>query len=319
MNGLSTPEAPAVILDHLTALAEPTRARLLLVLENHELTVSELCTLLQAPQSTVSRHLKALADSGWIASRSEATSNLYRMRRDGLDVAAKRLWRLVREQLVTTPAAVQDHGRLQDVLRDRRSKSQEFFSASAGEWDRLRTELFGQRFHLGALLGLIEPTWVVGDIGCGTGEVAASLAPFVEAVIAVDGSSAMLDAARRRLGDAPNVDLRRGDIESLPIDDAALDAATLILVLHHVAAPENAVREVGRVLRPGGRLLIVDMAPHDRERYRQQMGHVWLGFSETQLGGYLEAAGFETPRVHGLQSDARTKGPALFAATARKR
>lgn len=316
MKGLSaTAEAPG-ILDHMTALADPTRARLLLVLERHELTVSELCAVLQLPQSTVSRHLKALADSAWVVSRSEATSNRYRMVSEALAPAARRLWLLVREQL--SAASAQDEGRLQSVLRERRSKSQEFFSASAGEWDRLRSDLFGPRFHVGALLGLVEPSWVVGDIGCGTGEVAASLAPFVSHVVAIDGSPEMLQSAAVRLSDLPNVEVRRGDLELLPLDDGALDAATVFLVLHHVPAPERAIREVARVLRPGGRLLIVDMLPHDRERYRQQMGHVWLGFSEGQIASYLEAAGFEAIRLTPLPIDARAKGPLLFAATARR-
>ena len=318
MNGLSAVVRPPVILDHMTALADPTRTRLLFLLERHELTVSELCAILQLPQSTVSRHLKALAEASWVASRSEATSNLYRLTGDDLDAGAQRLWSLVREQLDSSPAAVQDRSRLQEVLHERRSKSQQFFNSSAGQWDRLRTDLFGLRFHLTALLGLIDPTWTVGDIGCGTGEVSAALAPFVERIIAVDGSSAMLDAARRRLEYATNVDVRRGDVESLPIDDGSLDAVTCIVVLHHVAAPEKALAEIARVLRPGGRLLVVDMLPHDRERYRQEMGHVWLGFSESQMVDYLEAASFIECGVHAIPSDPRAKGPALFAATARR-
>jgi ArsR family transcriptional regulator len=318
MDGLSVVASPPTILDHLSALADQTRARLLFLLERHELTVSELCVVLQLPQSTVSRHLKALAEASWVASRSEATSNLYRMTRDDLEPGAQRLWSLVREQLTSSAASMQDQHRLQEVLHERRTKSQEFFSSSAGQWDRLRAELFGPRFHLSALLGLVDPTWVVGDIGCGTGEVSAALAPFVDRVVAVDGSGAMLQAARRRLKHATNVDVRRGEIEALPIDDASLDAVTFILVLHHVAAPEKALAEVARILRPGGRLLVVDMRPHDRERYRQQMGHVWLGFSEPQLLGYLESAGFLDRRVQTLPSDPRAKGPALFAATARR-
>lgn len=318
MNGLSVVASPPPILDHLSALADQTRARLLSLLERQELTVSELCIVLQLPQSTVSRHLKALAESGWVASRSEATSNLYRMTHDRLDPGAQRLWSLVREQLTSSAASVQDQNRLQEVLQERRAKSREFFNSSAGQWDRVRAALFGPRFHLLALLGLVNPTWVVGDIGCGTGEVAAALAPFVDRVIAVDGSNAMLQAARRRLKHATNVDVRRGDIESLPIDAASLDAVTFILVLHHVAAPDKALGEVARVLRPGGRLLVVDMLPHDRERYRQEMGHVWLGFSQPQLLGLFESAGFLDGRVQTLPSDPRAKGPALFAATAHR-
>src|SRR5690606_18961602 len=114
---------------------------------------------------------------------------------------------------------------------------------------------------------------------CGTGPVSAALAPFVARVIAVDNSTAMLAAARRRLAGAGNVELRRGDLEALPIEDADLDAATLTLVLPYLPEPERALAEVARVLRPGGRVLVTDVLPHDREQYRQQLGHQWLGFS----------------------------------------
>src|SRR5204862_4324018 len=143
-------------------------------------------------------------------------------------------------------------------------------------------------------------------------------APFVGHVVAVDASAAMLEAARHRLHGFDNVDLRRGELESLPIEDRALDAATLMLVLHHVAAPERALAEVARVLAPGGRLLIVDMLPHDRENYRQQMGHVWLGFSDEHIRRMLAGAGFEDIRVVATVADGRAKGPGLFVASATK-
>src|SRR5215510_14858330 len=142
---------PPAILDHLTALSDGTRSRILLLLDRHELTVGELCTILQLPQSTASRHLKALVDSSWITSRAEGTSHLYAMIREDLDPAARRLWLLVREQVGSTPAAAHDQRRLQTTLAERRTKSQEFFSSSAGRWDRMREELFGDRFHLAAL------------------------------------------------------------------------------------------------------------------------------------------------------------------------
>jgi ArsR family transcriptional regulator len=328
MNG----RAPA-ILDHLSALSDPTRSRILVLLDRHELTVSELCGIMQLPQSTVSRHLKALADSGWIAARAEGTSRLYTMTRpstgsgrperaegrDELDPPARRLWLLVREQVGPTPAAAQDERRLQAALAERRTKSQEFFSSSAGQWDRVRDELFGERFHLAALAALAGRDWVVGDLGCGTGQVSAALAPFVARVIAVDASAAMLQAAKKRLHRFGNVDLRRGDLESLPIDDARIDCATLMLVLHHVAEPENALADVARVLKPGGRLVLVDMLPHDRESYRQQMGHVWLGFSHEHINRLLSESGFGDIRIVPLSPDAKVKGPGLFAATARRR
>ena len=181
--------APA-ILDHLASLADTTRSRLLLLLDRHELTVSELCGIMQLPQSTVSRHLKALADSGWVSARADGTSHLYTMTREELDAPARRLWSLVRDQVGPSPAGAQDQRRLQATLAERRTKSQEFFSSSAGQWDRLRDELYGERFHLGALAALAQSDWVLGDLGCGTGETSATLAPFVSHIIAVDTSAA---------------------------------------------------------------------------------------------------------------------------------
>jgi ArsR family transcriptional regulator len=312
-----TSRAPA-ILDHLASLADTTRSRLLLLLDRHELTVSELCGIMQLPQSTVSRHLKALADSGWVSARADGTSHLYTMTREELDAPARRLWSLVRDQVGPTPAAAQDQRRLQAALAERRTKSQEFFSSAAGQWDRLRDELYGERFHLGALAALAQGDWVLGDLGCGTGETSATLAPFVQHVIGVDASSAMLQAARKRLQPFDNVELRRGELEALPIDDARIDAATLMLVLHYVAEPARALAEVARVLKPGGRLILVDMLPHDRDSYRQQMGHVWLGFAEDQVLRLLEEPGFGKTRIVPLAPDARAKGPGLFVATCEK-
>lgn len=306
------------IFERLNSLSDPTRSRLLVLLDRHELTVSEMCAVTQLPQSTVSRHLKVLGDGEWVTSRADGTSRRYRSLTERLDVGARRLWNLVREQVTASPAAQQDAGRLRSVLALRRSASQEFFSTAAGEWDRLRSDLFGNRADLVGLLGLLDETWTVGDLGCGTGQVTEMLAPFVAQVVAVDESPAMLAAARKRLAGHENVALHEGDLASLPIDDESLDAALLFLVLHYTADPAQVLSEVHRVLKPDGRLLIVDMMPHDRSEFRDLMGHVWQGFAAHDLARWGDQAGLYDLRYHALPADPAAKGPTLFAASARR-
>ena len=304
----------APILEHMTALSDQSRCRMLLLLERHELTVSELCTVLQMPQSSVSRHLKTLADDDWVTSRRDGTSRFYSMGLDDLDPGARQLWPLIREQVQGTSAAGQDERRLSSVIKGRRATSQRFFATAAAEWDRIRTDLFGETFFVWGALGLIEQSLVVGDLGCGTGQLTETLAPYVGRVVAVDGSEDMLAAARARLDGMANVQLRRGDLESLPLSDGELDAAVLSLVLHYSPDPARALAEVNRVVRPGGRVLVVDMLPHEHQEYQQQMGHVWLGFSEKHITRVLTGAGFGQVRVRMIPADRAANGPALFAA-----
>jgi ArsR family transcriptional regulator len=308
--------ASTAVFDRLSALADPTRSRMLLLLERHELTVGELSAVLQLPQSSTSRHLKTLADEGWVSSRAEGTVRWYRMGVDRLEPSAQRLWSVVREQVREAAATRHDAQRLRSVLAQRRATSREFFSTTAGQWDKLRAELFGAATDY-PLLALLDEEWTVGDLGCGTGQLCAAIAPFVRRVVGIDDSSAMLTAARKRLHGAENVELRKGELEALPVKDGELDVAVLSLVLHYMVEPQHAVAEARRSLAPGGRLLIVDMMPHDREEYRHRMGHVWQGFSREQLGAWLRDAGFDRVSYRLLPADPQAKGPALFAATAR--
>lgn len=306
------------VLGWMNALADGTRVRALRLLEQYELTVADLCSVLQLPQSTVSRHLKLLGDEGWVTARPDGTSRLYQMAKGDLDPAARRLWNLVREQAAQARSTGHDDGRLASILAARQSRSQAFFSSAVGHWDRLRREMFGERFDLLALAGLLDDSWTLGDLGCGTGQISEAIAPFVGQVIAVDSSRAMLKAARQRLDGLAQIDLRHGQLDDLPISDGVLDAAVICLALHHTADPPSVLREAARCLRPGARILIVDMLRHDRREYQQQMGHVWLGFEPAVLEDWLSAAGFDTIHVRPLPPAPQAKGPGLFAASARK-
>ena len=299
----------------LTELADATRCRLLLALEAHELTVGELCTALQLPQSTVSRHLRILSDEAWVESRAEGAMRWYRMS-PALDHEAKALWQVVRDPVQQTLAAQHDLARVETVLAARRSRSEAWIASAAAEWDANVTAMFGPRADLGAALALLDPTLVVGDLGCGTGSLSLSLAPHVAHVHAVDIAPEMLDTARRRLLGMPNVTVSAGSLEALPLESASLDVAVLMLVLHHVAEPSRVLKEARRVLRAGGTLLITDMVAHGHEEYRAQMGHVWLGFEERSLRGWLTKAGFGSMRHVVLPANPAAVGPALFTLAA---
>lgn len=304
----------APIFASLSALADPTRARILLVLEQHPLSVSELCTVLQQPQSTISRHLKILSDEGWVSARSEGASRVYRMVK--LGARERKLWQTVREAIEAEAAGREDTKRLGLVLEQRRSRSAAFFSATAGQWDNLRRELFGVRAEVLPYVTLLEPDAVVADLGCGTGQVVAALAPLVGRAIGVDGSIEMIEAARARIAETPNAELRHGQLEDLPLRDGEVDVALMSLVLHYVVEPPKVLSEARRAIRAGGRLSIVDMVPHEREEYRESMGHVWLGFSAEQLQEWLEVAGFTRVVYQPLAEDPLAKGPSLFVTRA---
>lgn len=307
---------PDALLSWMEVLADPTRLRLLRLLERHELGVAELCHVLQLPQSTVSRHLKVLGDQGWIRGRSKGTANLYRMTLDSSNAAAaRRLWLLTREQTEGWATVQQDQLRLGRLLAERQP-SNAFFASAAGKWDRLRTELYGSAFAESALLALLPPHWVVADLGCGTGQSAAALAPHVRRVIGVDQSSAMLKAAHRRTAGLDNVELRRGSLEAVPIADGECDGALLILALTYVEEPAAALKEMARILRPGGRAVVVDLLRHDRESFRSEMGQVHLGFECREMEDSMTAAGFTSANCRPIPPAPEARGPALLIASA---
>lgn len=309
----ATATAPPVF-DRLQTLGEETRARIVLLVEEHEFTVSELCAVLQAPQSTVSRHLKVLAADGWVRSRADGTSRHYGLA--ALDETAESLWSVVRAQVADSAVARGDAERARSVLARRRERSRDFFATAAPGWDALRSELFGRDATLLPLFGLLDPAWTVADLGAGTGALAERLAPFVGRVIAVDGSPEMLAELERR--ELAAVEARVGDLEDLPVSDAEVDVAMLLLVLHFVVHPPAALAEAFRALRPGGRLVLVDMREHDRDAYRAEMGHVWLGFPPEQIETWGRRAGFEAVRTTPLAPDPDATGPLLFLTTMRK-
>ncbi len=307
---------PDALLRWMGSLADETRLRVLRLLERHELGVAELCDVLQLPQSTVSRHLKLLADEGWVVSRRQGTTNLYRMILDELDEAPRKLYLLAREETEGWATLHQDGVRLARRLRERRTGSQAFFADAAGEWDRLREDLYGTSFGREAVAALLPSDWVVADLGCGTGVQTAELARSVRKVYAVDNSEAMLAAARDRTRGLANVEVLDGPLEALPIADGSCDAAMLVLVLTYVDDPAAVLREMRRVLKPGGRGVIVDLLRHDREDFRRQMGQVSLGFDPAALCAACRDAGFDDARCTELPPEPKARGPALLLAMA---
>lgn len=300
----------------LSVLSEPVRIRLMALLEREELGVGELCRVLQLPQSTVSRHLKALQVATWIRRRAEGTSGLFRADPDAVDPVGRQLWQVVREAFVGTHQHAEDAARLAALLEQR--AVEDFFGRVGGEWDALRRSLFGDGFLLPAIAALLDEDQAIADLGCGTGPALVELAPVVRKVIGVDREPRMLDAAGARTRELPNVELRRGGLESLPLHDGEVDAALCVLVLHHVADLGRAFEEIRRSLRPGGRLVVVDMVAHDRSDWIQTMGHRHLGFDPDRLRAAGEGAGLRLRSFRHLPPAPEAHGPPLFVASWRR-
>ena len=303
---------PDALFRHLDTLNEPARVRLLWALEREELGAGELCRILQQPQSTVSRHLKALQIAGWIHRRAEGTNGWFRLA--DLDAVAARMWAVVGDEHARSPLAAEDAVRLSAVLDARRTDGRTFFGRMSGQWDAIRHELFGDAFLLPALCALLPPGTRVADLGCGTGQAIAALAPWAAQVIGVDREQSMLDAAATRLRGVDTVDLRLGPLEALPLDDGEVDAVLLSLVLHHVDDPPRALAEARRVLASGGRAIVVDMIAHDRAEYRWTMGHTHLGFTREAFAGDAARVGLDLRSWHPLPPAAEALGPPLFVA-----
>lgn len=307
------------VFERLSALAEPTRARMLRVLAVHELAVGELARVLQTSQPTVSRHLKQLDAGGWVLRRKVGTATCYRVDAATLEPEAAALWAVVRAPLdedALDPASLyaEDLRRLDGVLAERSADSEELFRRLGGRWDEVRQELFGEACVLPALLALLPPGLTIVDLGCGTGAMLPLLAPVAARVVGVDREEAMLEVARARVEGLDNVTLLRGRLDDLPIDSDGVDLAVCALVLHHVRELGPVLAEARRVLRPGGRLVVLDMGEHDREDYRQTMGHQHLGFSREQVGALAAGAGLSLASWRLLPPDPRAHGPGLFVA-----
>lgn len=311
----TTPTQPDRLLKWMASLADATRLRLLTLTADQELGVSDLCEVVQLPQSTVSRHLKILADEGWVVSRRQGTTNLYQLVLDELDPSQRGLWMLARDESAGWPALGQDQARLQRVLRSRAQDASAFFEDAAAEWDDLRHELYGQAFTRDALLALLPEDWAVADLGCGSGALAADLAGYVANVIGIDNNAAMLKAARRRLKGVKNTELRKGDLTALPIDDDACDATLCVLVLTYLDDVAAAVAEMARVVKPGGKVVVLDLLAHSRDAFRRQMGQLHTGFEPDVIQRLFEDAGLQSVRCRTLPPVQDASGPALLLAT----
>lgn len=303
------------------AMADGTRQRTLRVLREHELSVSELVEVLNQPQSTVSRHLKTLRDSGLVRDRRDGNTVLYSVPGPVHNGAASELSAGLLEWVGRQPLAASIESRLDAVIRGRGRMSHRFFDRIGRQWDALREASFGPSFHLEAFLALLPRDWTVADIGTGTGYLLPTLGRCFQRVIGVDPVDKMLEAARRRVEyhGIDNVTLRKGDMAQLPLAEAEVDLAIAVLVLHHVPAPRDALAELHRVVRAGGQVLVVEQIAHQNEAFRDRMQDRWWGFEPAEFQGLLESLGFGQVRSYRLVTVERgADAPELFVATGSK-
>jgi ArsR family transcriptional regulator len=299
--------------------SDPTRLRILALLEHEELAVQELMDVLGMAQSRVSRHLAILREAGLLRDRRDGTYVFYHFEAPD-DGPWREAWELVKRSLLGDSAIERDAAALGQVMQARTARTRSFFDSVGPEWDAVRKVFNDDALRARAIARLVPPDLLVADIGTGTGILASELARLGLRVIAIDNSSRMLDAARAKLehGGATGVEIREGDVSSLPLADSEVDAALAHMVLHYLPSPGEAIREMARVVKAGGSVIVVDFVEHQHEWMRQELGVHWLGFREEEVEGWFEAAGLAAlhREVHQAPSAGRDL-PATFIASAR--
>lgn len=293
-----------IALDIFRALADPTRLRILALLRTMELSIGELAQVLGQSQPRVSRHVKILCDAGLAERRKEGSwvfLALGATRKVAPVAAALDAWAAEEPDRW----AIADIARLAAVRADRAASAATWFETHAGEWDAIRSLHVADsevEASMGAVLG-DTPVERLVDIGTGTGRVLELFGRQARTALGIDRSSEMLRLARAKLSEAglSHAELRQADLYALPLDDGEADLAVLHHVLHYAQQPGAAIAEAARVLREGGRLLIADFAPHDREELRQKDAHTRLGFSDAQMAHWFETAGLMPARIETLE------------------
>jgi ArsR family transcriptional regulator len=290
------------VLAGLRAAAEPTRLRLLALCARAELTVSELTTILGQSQPRVSRHLKLLCEAGLLDRLREGSWVFYRLsQRAAASALARLLAGLVPDD---DPIVALDRERLDQIKRARAESAAAYFRANAAQWGTIRSLYVDESEVERALLDLVPAgeTRALLDIGTGTGRMLEILAPRAEHAVGIDTSREMLTIARVNLERAGlrNCSIRQGDMYQLPLPGASFDTVIIHQVLHYAERPAEAIQEASRVLRPGGRLVIVDFAPHALEFLRIDHAHRRLGFTDDEILDWCRAAGLEPGRARHL-------------------
>ena len=287
----------------LRALAEPSRLRILLLLKEEELSVAELQEILTMGQSSISTHLSQLKQAGLVEDRRTGKSNLYRLAPAGGGPLEEILTKAQGE----IAEARTDHTAMRRVVKKRQDKMRAFFDSVAGRLGRDYVPGKSWKSLAEAFLRLLPPM-VIADLGAGDGSFALLLAQAATHLIAVDSSQKMLDVAREQAvrNGVVNMEFRLGDMEELPIDDGAVDLALFSQSLHHAGHPERAVREAWRIVRPGGRIVVLDLAKHRFEEARELYADEWLGFSEVEIESMLSNAGFLDAQASVVDKDPET-------------